>query len=467
MSAMAQSLKGHWAVVRHALDEEKRHATGLVRTSETAFLPAALEIVERPVSPTARATTWVLLALLVLTALWLTFGKVDVVASAQGKLIPADNVKLVQPAEAGIVRAIYVRDGTKVRRGQPLIALDPTVSGAEAEQAKQALEAAELDAARARAVLSALDGQGLRFVAPPGTPADVAQTQAQLARAELAGIEASTLGGNADTRVASAARAEAQVQAAKLTETLPLLDEQIAANEALLAKGYVSKLRVIEMRRQRLSAARDRDMALETIRKASAQMASAGSGASQTRAEARARILTNLAKAESEATVRREELVKSAQRSTLQQLLSPVDGSVAQLAVHTIGGVVEPAKPVMIIVPQGSNLVVEARLLNRDVGFVRVGQSVAVKLEAFPFTRHGTIEGRIESIGSDAVNDEKLGPVFPVRIRLLCGNAGKALCSQITPGMAATADVRTGRRSILSYLMSPIDEARLEAGRER
>jgi hemolysin D len=102
----------------------------------------------------------------------------------------------------------------------------------------------------------------------------------------------------------------------------------------------------------------------------------------------------------------------------------------------------------MIIVPAGSNLVVEARLLNRDVGFVRTGQSVAVKLEAFPFTRHGTIEGRIESIGSDAVNDEKLGPVFPIRVRLLCGDAGKALCSQITPGMAATADVRTGRRSI-------------------
>jgi hemolysin D len=215
-----------------------------------------------------------------LTALWLTFGKIDVVASAPGKLIPVDNVKLVQPAEPGIVRAILVRDGQQVKKGQVLIELDPTVSGAEAEQARKALQTAELDAARARAILSALDGKGLAFVAPPGTPDDVAQTQGQLARAQLAEIEAMVAGNNADSRVAIATRGEAQVQAAKLAETLPLLDQQIAANEALLEKGYVSKLRVIEMKRQRLIAGRDRDAALETIKRTSAQTA-AGCAARQ------------------------------------------------------------------------------------------------------------------------------------------------------------------------------------------
>jgi hemolysin D len=147
--------------------------------------------------------------------------------------------------------------------------------------------------------------------------------------------------------------------------------------------------------------------------------------------------------------------------------LLPVDGTVTWLAVHTIDGVVELAKPVTIVVPQGSNLLVDAKLLNRAVGIVPTGQSVVVELEAFPFTRHGTIEGRIESIGSDAVSDETLGPVFPVRVRLECGAADKALCRQITPGMVATAGVRTGRRNILSFLMSPIDEAQIDAGRER
>ena len=462
------AISGHWAIVRNALDEEKRHAKGLVTTKETAFLPAALEIIERPVSPTARATTWILLIGLVVTISWLIFGKVDVVASAQGRLIPADNVKLVQPAEPGIVRAILVRDGQRVKKGQSLIELDPTVSGAEAEQARSALQTAELDAARARAVLSGLDGRGLTFVAPMGTPVDVALTQSQLARAELAGIEAMIAGNAADGRIASATRGEAEVQAAKLTETLPLLDQQIAANEALLEKGYVSKLRVIEMKRQRLIAGRDRDAALQTINRADAQMSSEGSGGARNRAEARAKVLGDLAKAVSDASLRREELVKSTQRSSLQRLLSPVAGTISQLAVHTVGGVVEAAKPIMVVVPSGGTLVVEAKVLNKDMGFVSVGQPVAIKLEAFPFTRFGTVPGVITSIGSDAVEDEKMGLVYTVRVKLAKStmSRGDSIVA-LAPGMAATADIKTGRRSILSYLMSPIDEARLSAGRER
>lgn len=464
MSVLVQ----HLDIIRAALQQEKRSSAVVFRTRDSDFLPAALEIVERPVSPTARVTAWALLAFLGLTIGWLTFGKIDVVASASGKLIPMDNVKLVQPAEAGIVRAILVKDGQHVRKGQALIELDPTVSSADVTQAQKALETALLDAARDRAILSALDGRGLAISFPANTPPEVSKTQALLARAQLSEIEASIATHAADTRAARSARGEALVQTAKLTETLPLLDEQIAANEALLAKGYVSKLRVIEMRRQRLIAARDRDISIETANKANAQIAAAGGGSAQSRAEARAKILGDLARAESEASLKREELVKSNQRSSLQRLVSPIDGTVAQLAVHTIGGVVEATKPLMVIVPKGGSLVVEARLLNRDAGFVREGQPVAVKLEAFPFTRHGTVPGTIESIGSDAVDDEKLGPIYPVRVRLVCGASKAAeLCARISPGMAAIADIRTGRRSILSYLVSPIEEAGLEAGRER
>lgn len=464
MNALVQ----HLDIIRAALADEKRSNINVFKTSETEFLPAALEIIERPVSPTARATTWALLAGLAITAAWLTFGKIDVVASASGKLIPVDNVKLVQPAEAGVVRAILVKDGQYVRKGQPLIELDPTVSSADVTQAQKALETARLDVARDRAILSALDGRGLHFLPPVGTSPDVANTQAQLARAQLSEIEAGMAGSSADARAAGSARNEALVQAAKLNETLPLIDEQLEANETLLAKGYVSKLKVIEMRRQRLAAIRDRDIALQTANRSTAQMASAGSGAARNRAEGRARILGDLARAESEARQRAEELVKASQRSSLQRLLSPVDGMVAQLGVHTIGGVVEATRPLMVIVPRGGSLVVEGKLLNKDAGFVREGQPVAVKLEAFPFTRHGTIGGVIENLGSDTVDDEKLGAVYPVRVRLDCGavNSG-GLCARISAGMAATADIRIGRRSIFSYLVSPINEARLEAGRER
>lgn len=460
MNALARN----WDLVRAALAEERAQGPRLTRVAETTFLPAAMEIVERPVSPTLRTTAWVLLAGLVVTVLWLCLGRIDVVASASGRLIPLDSVKLVQPAEAGIVRAILVHDGQRVRKGQPLIELDPTVSTAEAVQARKALEVAELDAARGRAILAALDGHGLAFTPPLGTPADVAATQAALARAQLEDIEAARFSHSADRDSAAAARAEAGVQARKLAETLPLLDEQIEANEQMLAKGYVSRLRVIEMRRQRLIAAHDRDAAIQTERRAAAQMAVAGGNIAQGRAEARSRVLTDLAKAEADAKLRREELAKAVQKSSLQTLVSPVDGTVAQLAVHTVGGVIEAAKPVMVIVPADGALVADVKLLNRDIGFVRAGQAVAIKLEAFPFTRYGALVGRIESIGSDAVEDEKLGLVYPARIRLDPDPTGRI---RADIGMQVTADVRTGRRSILSYLLSPIDQAAQEAGRER
>ncbi len=470
------AISRHWEVAKVALAEEKERGKWLMKSSDVDFLPAALEIIDKPVSPGGRIMAYLLAAIFIATLLWLAFGEIDVVASAPGKLIPVDNVKLVQPAESGIVREILVRDGQSVKKGQPLITLDPTVSTAEAAQAQKALRTAQLDGARARAILSALDGHGLAFKAPEGTPVEIADMQRSLAAAELGDIQSGVAAYAADRRSSASAREEARKQAIKLGETLPLLDEQLNANEQLLEKGYVSKLKVIEMRRQRMAAARDRDIALDATSKAEAQMARAGSSANQSRSQARARILDQLTKADAEADLRREELIKATKRSSLQRLLSPIDGTVTQLAVHTIGGVVEPAKPIMVIVPKGGALVAEVKLANKDVGFVRVGQAVAVKLEAFPFTRYGTVPGRVEWISADAVEEERspsaksLGPglVYTVRVSLkrktiMRGDEQVSL----SPGMSATADIRTGRRSIMSYLLSPIDEARLEAGRER
>lgn len=462
------AVSGHLVLVRQAIAAEKARARKVVQVQETGFLPAALEVVERPVSPTARVTAWLLLSGLAILILWLTFGRVDVVATAEGRIVPAENIKLIQPGDGGIIRNILVHEGQRVKKGQALVILDPTASAADLQQARQALETSALDAARARAVLSALNGKGFAFVAPEGTDPGVADTHRQLANAQLQQIRAGFSMQSAGSSAAAAAASEARAQSAKLGETIPLLKEQLEANEKLLAKGFVSKLRVIEMRRQYLAALRDRDISYKTAAGAGAQYASASSGAAQTYAQARAQLLAELAKADADVALRREELIKSQRRSTMTRIVSPVDGTVAQLAVHTEGGVVEAAKPIMAIVPSGSNLVVEAQLLNRDVGFVQQGQEVAVKLEAFPFTRHGTIKGRVVSIGSDAIMDERLGPVYKTRIALekTTINRGDREVP-ILPGMAAAADIKTGRRSFMSYLLSPIDQARLEAARER
>ncbi len=197
-------------------------------------------------------------------------------------------------------------------------------------------------------------------------------------------------------------------------------------------------------------------------------MAQASASRTQSVGTSRARILEDLTKAEVEARLRREEMVKASRRSALQRLVSPIDGTVAQLSVHTVGGVVEVGKPLMLIVPARGQLVATVKIFNKDIGFVRAGQDVGVKLAAFPFTRHGVVEGRIESISTDAVEDEKLGLVYTARItmdRQWHTRDGRFV--QLVPGMEVTADIRTGLRSVGSYLLSPLQAMGEEAGRER
>lgn len=461
------ALSRHWQVAREVLNQERARDKERRGSFEPRFLPAALEVIERPVSPTGRVTTWVMLVGLAGTLAWLTLGQLDIVASAQGRIMPTDNVKLVQAASTGIVRRIYVREGDVVKKGQPLIDLDPTVSIAEQIQAEKALLAAQLDVARNKAIADALSGKGLNFIPPPGTPADVADTQRRLIAAQVAESNAATAG-MAAARGASLSDARAAAEQVRtLDRTVPVLDRELAAMHGLEAKGYAPGLKLLEMERQRHSEVGQRSIALAQQARAMSDARKYGQQSAQAREQARQTALADLAKAQSEAMLREEELTKARQKSHLQRLLAPVDGTVQQIAVHTVGGVVEAVRPLMVVVPYGA-LTIEAKVLNKDAGFVRKGQDVAVKLEAFPFTRYGTVPGRIVSIATDAVDDRKLGPVYVARIALLQSTIDRGdRVVPLAPGMTVTADIRTGQRSIMSYLISPIDKARKEAGRER
>ena len=459
------ALTTNWTQIRAALAEDRAHQASRMRVDDAAFLPAALEVIERPVSPTARLTGRVLAAGVAVLAAWLVFGKTEIVAAATGQIVPVGQTQLVQPAEAGVVRRILVHDGDHVVKGQTLVLLDPTVSGAEAAQAARAYETAAFDAARARAVVDALDGKPLHVVAPAGSDPAALAAQEELARARLADARASIAAAAANGAVARADIASARSTVAKLDRSLPLLDQQLAANETLAARGYVSKLRVLDIRRQRIAEAGDREAALVAIRRAAATEGTAAFTAGKARAETRAALLDEMVKAEADMRLRREETVKARAHSGFQALRAPVTGTVGQLALHTEGGVVEAAKPIMTVVPADGKLVAEVKLLNRDAGFVRPGQPVAVKLDAFPFARYGTVPGRVLSVSPDAVADDKLGPVYMVRVALDRTPRGRA--TSLVPGMTATADIVTGRRSYLSYLTSPVAEARGSALRER
>ncbi|MEX6724283.1 HlyD family type I secretion periplasmic adaptor subunit [Sphingosinicellaceae bacterium M-36] len=277
---------------------------------------------------------------------------------------------------------------------------------------------------------------------------------------------------------------------AKIDETLPLLRKQVDARRELAAKGLSSKLLLWQLEEQLVERQRNRNIQQQTAARARAAIANLDMQLAELRQsfakEAVARkIPVTLAEAEDNASLRAEELRKSETRRGLQQLRAPVDGTVQQLGVHTLGGVVQPAQALMVIVPEQGDLIVEAQLLNKDRGFVREGQRVRVKFEAFPFTDYGLIEGRVEHISRDAVpgdgrteqgspasdasrREPSRGLVYTARIRLddTVMRVGREVIP-LGPGMAVQAEIRTGTRRIIQYLLSPIMKTVEEAGRER
>jgi len=462
------SLAHNWQVIRAALKADKERRRGSLRSREVDFLPAALEVIERPVSPTARVTTWVLLIGLLITCAWLVLGRVDVVVPASGKIVPTGNIKIVQSPGSGVVHAIYVRDGDVVAKGQSLVDLDPTLSGADLAQAQKALIAAELDAARNQAIADALAGRGLHFTPPEGVDPAVVAIQRRLIEAQLAEVDATTAGLVSARSSAMADAQGASAQISKLNETVPILDNELANMRRLDAKGYAPGLRLLELERTRRQESGDREVAMAQRARGLAEARKFADQANQTRELARRTALTDLAKAQGEAILRREEVTKASQKRQFQRLTAPVGGTIQQLTLHTIGGVVEPARSLMVIVPNQDGLEVEVRILNKDVGFVREGQPVAVKLEAFPFTRYGTVPGTIKGISRDAVPDPKLGSVYTATVSL--GQAYIVVDGRNVPlsaGLAATADIRTGSRTIISYLVSPLATSVAQAARER
>ena len=462
------TLTRHIAVLRESWGRQNAADRGRKPIAEHEFLPAALEIIEKPASPGLRILLLLLCAFFGLALIWSILGMIDVVAVASGRTLPVANVKLIQPMEIAVVRAIHVHNGQRVRRGQLLVELDPTAATADEAQAAQGLRASRIAEARNAALLAHLQGRAALFQAPPGTAPQIVATQNELIRSKIAEYEAQRAS-LAETRAQRAAELRgAMTQVETLRRTLPLIDQQLAARRALAANGHFSRLRLLEYEQLRIEHSQNIAVQQSAADQARAAIGNIDAQIASLREHFAAEAATELSSAETDSGVRREELNKSARRRQLQQLRAPVDGTVQQLVIHTVGGVVQPAQALMVIVPAAGEVEVEAQVLNRDIGFVREGQPVRVKLEAFPFTDYGWIEGRVETISRDAIEDERLGLVYSARIRLERGYILLGRQRQpIGPGMAVQAEIRTGRRRIIQYLLSPISRTVNEAGRER
>ena len=460
------------------------------RGSELEFLPAALEIIETPASPAGRAIAGTIILFFAVALAWASLGSVDIIATAQGRIVPTGRIKVVQPFETGVVRAIHVQDGQAVKAGDVLIELDPTINAAERDRLRKELIAARLDAARLRAVLAPGADPAEAFAPPEGAaPAQIELQRALLLnqleehQAKLANLD-KQIAQNEGNRNAVAATVE------KLTVALPLLRQRAEARKYLAEKEVGSRLQYLEVQQDRVEHEQELQVQKARLVEATAALAALREQRRQAEAEYRHTNLSDLAQAEQKAAGLEQELVKAQEHRNLQTLTAPVDGTVQQLAVHTVGGVVTPAQALLVVVPAESRLEIEAMVPNRDIGFVHAGETAEIKIDTFNFTRYGLLHGEVLGVSQDAITrdnpqdrsgagqqagaerdtSEPKGQELVYAARVSLDRTQMRVEDRLVdlaPGMAVTVEIKTGSRRVIDYLLSPLLRYKQGSLRER
>jgi hemolysin D len=465
-------LLARYRAVLQAAWQQRRELAGPSRMAdEAAFLPAALSLQETPPHPAPRRVAIVICALFLVVVVWSVFGQIDIVAVAPGRIVVSERTKTLQPLEASVVKRVLVKDGDVVQAGQVLVELDATNASADQASVEEQLASAVSEQWRATALLAALkDGK------VPAAPPAAADGWGHIHRASASGqiqAEWQDITARLAKLAAERTRREAElatVQAliGKYEATLPLARQREVDFKNLVDQGFLSGHAGQDRTRERIE--QERDLATQRARLAEARAALMET--EQARASYLAETARALSERQAQAALRRQQFTqersKTEQRSRLTQLTAPVAGTVQQVAVHTEGGVVTPAQVLMVIVPSNAEVTAEVVVDNKDIGFINAGQAVTIKLETFPFTRYGTVAATVKSVTADAVNDEKRGAIFPATLTLKQSSIdveGKRIA--LSPGMNLTAEVKTGKRRVIDYLLSPVQRTASESLGER
>jgi len=465
---------------------------------ELAFLPAALEIIETPASPAGRATAMTIVAAAVFAIVWASIGKVDIVVTSQGRIEPVGNSKIVQPLQAGVVQSILVQDDQQVVAGQPLILLDQTDAEADKTRVGYDLLQAQLDQARLSGLRAAmLSGQPPQLIDPPqGAPqAQLEATQAAM-QAQYAGQIAKLADLDQQIAQQQEKNGEAVATMGQLQATLNYSQKMADVRDNAMSLGVGSRIDWITANQQ-LSQQQHQVpvVKMQEIEAISAQQALVAQRA-QTVADYETSVFDDLVKADQQIDQDQQDLAKAQEELQLTTLRAPITGMVQELSVHTMGGVVTPAEELLVIVPNDPKLNAEVRIENRDIGFVHVGQVVQIKIAAYDFTRYGTVPGTVIGISHDVEGAMPIDTPPPAEMNpgqssngqsnnpnsaQQDAQAGSYIAEvsidrtslvteqgvvQLHPGMQLTADIKTGRRSVMSYLLSPIDMLRQNSLRQ-
>jgi len=441
-----------------------------------AFSPAILRLQRQPPSPLPRSILYLLLGLLSGLLIWSFLGRLDIIAVAPGRLVPSSYVKVVQPADAGIIKEILVHEGDLVKKDEVLVRMDASLSEADSKQVQTQLQTAAMQLRRIDAELSGRD------------PAPSAEDDVELFKQMLAqfGARRQAHLDAVATERAVLNKAEqdlrsAREQEAKLRRMLPIYEDQARSWKQLVDEGFAGRLQAEERKRQLIDAEQE----LKAQVHASAGLRAAIEQSHQRLAALQSNYQQELyaQRLETEAQFQRlqQEWEKQLHRNELLELRAPQDGVIKDLATHTEGAVLQPGTVLMTIVPADEPLRAEVWVDNRDRGFVREGQSVRVKVAPFPFQKYGMVEGVVKTVSADATESPQrnqagdganpsTGGAFQFRsiVELKAQHLdsdGNKL--KLMPGMQVDAEISLGQRTVIEYLLSPVRKAFHEAGRER
>jgi hemolysin D len=456
------------APVEQVIPLRKRNTEAVRRE----FLPAAMELEATPASPLGRAVIWLIVTLFVVAVIWASIGKVDVIAVAEGSIVPSGKSRTVQPSMLGVVADIRVENGDHVQAGQPLIVLDSTLTSADVNRLRESIRTREQRVARLERFVQSVntDTEALsdnRTGAVQTVSLDAA-LQDPLLVTQVQAFRTMDLALQQQRRAREGELASATALVRRLEQVLPLMQERADAINTLQRQGMAARMQWLELEqgivdtRGQLQAERHR---LDQLR---SEIQELTHRREQLHVETRRDALTELEQLRSELEELSQELAKAHELDRQQVLSAPVTGVVHELRVNTLGAVVQPAEPLLEIVPDGEALIVEAWILNRDIGFVREGQKASVKVHTFQFTKYGTVPGEVIRVSRDAVIDEIAGPRYLARIRMKrdwMDISGERL--SLAPGMAASAEVAIGQRRLIEFFAAPLLTALHESGRER
>jgi hemolysin D len=441
------------------------HITGRLSPSEKEFLPAVLEVVEKPPSPIGRIVMWTIFALITIGIVWSIVGHVDEVAVAPGKLIPVGFVKVVQAEDKGVVKAIYVQDGDKVTKGQLLMEVDATVSSADLTRVKQQLAYYNLEMERLLAEKS-----GTVFSPKVSTDIDVKDVnfQLNLYQSRQNEFRAKLAGARSNVAQVQASLEMGRVNSEKLQAQYDIAKERESRINHLVNENAVAMFVLLEYQSQRIELEQNLASQRLDITRLQSSIIQGQESVNSIIAEHEKDIDTQMVENRKQVSAYNEELKKAAERERLAHITAPVDGRVTQLAMHTVGGVVTAAQSLMVIVPEDATLALEAWVANKDIGFIHEGQEAEVKIETFSFQKYGTIDATVSDVSPDAVEDKDKGRVYRVMLNLK-GNNVQVGDKKVFfgPGMSASGEIKIRQKRIIEFFLDPFRRYQSEALRER